>query len=316
MIRTALSLAGSSGAGARLTIFIFHRVLAEPDPMAPDEPDARRFAQELAWIADWFNVLSLEEVVNRLQSGALPPRAAAITFDDGYADNVTVALPLLQQAGLTATFFIATGYLDGGRMWNDTITESVRACGGAELDLSEVGLGCWPLATPSMRHAAARAITLAIKREAPSRRAELTARVAERSSVRLPDDLMMTSAQLRSLADAGMAIGAHTVSHPILRALDDAAALREITDSKSWLESLIGRPVALFAYPNGVPGEDYDARHVQMVRRAGFKAACATRWGAAARDSDLFQLPRFRPWDVSRTRYGARLVHNLMRRAA
>jgi peptidoglycan/xylan/chitin deacetylase (PgdA/CDA1 family) len=73
-------------------------------------------------------------------SGALPERAAAITFDDGYADNFTRALPLLREQGLPATFFVATGFLDGGRMWNDTISEAIRRCNEDVVDLSAIGL--------------------------------------------------------------------------------------------------------------------------------------------------------------------------------
>ena len=74
----------------------------------------------------------------RLQQGRLPPRALAITFDDGYADNRTVAAPLLERHGLPCTFFVATGFLDGGRMWNDTLIETVRRAPGQTLDLRDL----------------------------------------------------------------------------------------------------------------------------------------------------------------------------------
>ena len=113
---------------------------------------------------------------------------------------------------------------------------------------------------------------------------------------------------------AGMQIGAHTVSHPILARLDEAEARREIVRSKDDLESITGRPVSLFAYPNGRPGRDYTARDVELARGAGFGCAVSTSPGAvrAARYPDLsFQLPRFTPWDRTAGAFGARLVRNL-----
>ncbi|WP_163360867.1 polysaccharide deacetylase family protein, partial [Escherichia coli] len=80
----------------------------------------------LGWLRSWFNVLPLDEAAQRLKDGSLPARAAALSFDDGYADNHDIALPLLQKHGLPCSFFIATGFLDGGRMWNDTLIESIR----------------------------------------------------------------------------------------------------------------------------------------------------------------------------------------------
>ncbi len=73
----------------------------------------------MGWVKTWFNVMPLDAAVNALKKRNLPARAMAITFDDGYADNQVTALPILKQHGLSATFFIATGYLDGGRMWNE-----------------------------------------------------------------------------------------------------------------------------------------------------------------------------------------------------
>ena len=113
----------------------------------------------------------------------------------------------------------------------------------------------------------------------------------------------------------GMAIGAHTVTHPILARLDPTNARHEIGASREHLEGLLGERVSLFAYPNGVPLHDYLPEHVEMVRQCGFSAAVSTSWGAASRRTDRFQLPRFTPWDRSRMRYGARMLLNLRRRS-
>ena len=130
----------------------------------------------------------------------------------------------------------------------------------------------------------------------------------------MPNDLMMTSAQVKTMHQFGMQIGAHTVSHPILARLSDAQAGVEILDSKNILEQLLGERVGLFAYPNGKPDEDYTSRSVAIVRDMGFDAAVTTQWGVCRSGDDLFQIPRFTPWDTSKLRFGARMLTNLRRR--
>ena len=137
ILKTAFQLASSTG-DPKLSILIFHRVLPETDPLFPDEPDARRFDQVMGWVKTWFNVMPLDAAVDALKKRNLPARAMAITFDDGYADNRTTALPILKRHGLSATFFIATGYLNGGRMWNDTVIESIRKSQAKSLELDGI----------------------------------------------------------------------------------------------------------------------------------------------------------------------------------
>jgi peptidoglycan/xylan/chitin deacetylase (PgdA/CDA1 family) len=124
-LRVPLRLLSPGGARGRLSILIFHRVLAAPDPLFPAELDLRSFEERMRWIRGWFSVLPLDDAVVALARGTLPDRALAITFDDGYADNVTVALPILLRLRLHATFFIASAYLDGGTMWNDRVIDAV-----------------------------------------------------------------------------------------------------------------------------------------------------------------------------------------------
>lgn len=95
-----------SGKRARLTILIYHRVLAEPDPIVNDEIDALTFEQHMELLRSGFNVLPLGEACKRLSEGTLPTRAACITFDDGYANNERIACPILTRLGLPATFCI------------------------------------------------------------------------------------------------------------------------------------------------------------------------------------------------------------------
>jgi peptidoglycan/xylan/chitin deacetylase (PgdA/CDA1 family) len=146
-----------------------------------------------------------------------------------------------------------------------------------------------------------------------AQRTDLVARIAETCASPLPHDLMMTSAQVRELHHAGMTIGGHTVSHPILSKLSESCAEAEIAQGKERLEEIIGTPIALFAYPNGKPGRDYRPEHVAIVKKIGFVGAVSTAWGTATTGCDILQVPRFTPWDRSEWRYGIRLAQNLRR---
>ena len=310
-MKTIVRALSPGGRRARLSILIFHRVLPRQDPFFPGEQDARRFNQILSWVGQWFQVIPLDQAVSRLASGTLPARAAAITFDDGYADNATNALPILQHHGMTATFFVATSFLDGGRMWNDSVIEAVRGTRSNALDLGDAGLGSFKLDSMEQRRTAIESLLGKIKYLEPARRQQAVALVHQSAGVALPDDLMLSSNQVLKLRQAGMQIGAHTCSHPILAGLSDDNALAEIRGSKTALESLLDEPVVLFAYPNGKPGKDYLAKHASMVREAGFSAAVSTAPGVSSAATDLFQLPRFSPWDTGRFRYGLRMLSNL-----
>ncbi len=310
-MRPLRSLLSPLRASRRLSVLVFHRVLPLPDVLVPEEMHAVQFDRVCGWLGAWFNVLPLDAAVDLLKAGMLPARAVCITFDDGYADNYTVALPILQRHGLTATFFIATGFVDSGQMWNDTLIEAVRSTERVSVDLRAMGLGRHGLASLQERRDAIGSLLAQVKYAAVDERTAVAQRVATELGVSpAPDGLMMTSRQLTRLRKAGMQLGAHTVGHPILAKLDDAAAGKEIRDSKEFLERLLGESVRLFAYPNGKPQDDYTVNTTELVRRAGFDAAVSTAWGTSGIDSDLLQMRRFTPWDRSRWRFVARMHQN------
>ncbi|WP_348010292.1 polysaccharide deacetylase family protein [Roseateles sp.] len=315
------SLFSPGGAHARLSVLIFHRVLREPDPLFPGEMDVARFDETLGWLKDWFNVLPLDEAIRGLEAGSLPRRAAALSFDDGYADNHDEALPLLLRHGLPCSFFIATDFLDGGRMWNDSLIEAVRCSPLSSLDLrgllghdgrQERDLGRHAVATNDERRAALHSLIPLCKYLPPGPRQTLVDAIAARAEAKLPTDLMMSAAQVRALRSSGMQIGAHTCSHPILASLSANEAADEMARGKARLEQILGERVTMFAYPNGKPAVDYlPERDPRLVRELGFESAVSTAWGAARRGrSSPFEIPRFTPWDRGRNSFGLRMLRN------
>lgn len=314
LLRVAGGLASGKDTHAALAVLIFHRVLPEPDPLIPSEPDAKRFKTLVDSLTQCFNILPLSEAVSKLKDGCLPKRTLCITFDDGYANNCTVALPILSAYRTPATVFVAPGFLNGGIMFNDIIIETVRRC-GSQLDLRSIELGYFDLRDIPSRINAIEQIISKLKHQPVDKRAATVKKLSQYSGVTLPTDLMMSDTQVQHLNKQGIEIGAHTVNHPILTSTEASVANCEIRQSKAYLESLLNKTVTSFAYPNGRPHQDYACEHVKMVKDAGFKIALSTAWGTASKDSDIFQIPRLAPWDSSTRKYTLRILRGYRQRS-
>lgn len=314
------ALAAPAGERSRLSVFYFHRTPAEPDPLLPSEPDARMFDRMLGWIGSQFRVLDPLEACERLYEGTLPARPAIITFDDGYRDNFTVAFPILQQHRMRAAFFVATGFLDGAMMFNDRVIEAVRRSAGGSVTVadSEDKLLRLPLGSDAERRRAIDTILRAVKHLPQQFREERVAQL-ERETGSAPKGgssvpKMMDPDQVANLHRAGMRIGGHTRTHPILVKLDDGLARAEINGGLEDLGGIIGERPSIFAYPNGRKGTDFDARHVGILKESGVRFAFTTHAGTATREVSKLELPRFTPWERRRYRFAARALINAVTR--
>lgn len=295
--------------GPRLSILIYHRVLAEPDPLRPWEICAQQFRQHLSWVSNIFNVLPLKEATHALKNQNLPRRTLCITFDDGYRDNLEVALPILKEFRMPATFFCTTAFTEGEMMWNDQVIEALRFWPSDAIDIPELKLFNLSLHTPFDRSKSAETILTKLKYVEKKQREQMAKQLLVRVKTS-PQRQMMTAEEIRLLHQEGMEIGGHTHSHPILANLEKDEALEEIQLNKKILEDITGETITSFAYPNGKPGKDYLAEHCDMVAQAGYQLAVSTSAGVAKTQCDPFQLPRFTPWDKSRRRFLARLALN------
>ena len=173
-------------------------------------------------------------------------------------------------------------------------------------NLGRAGFGVLDIGCAVRRRAVIDMLVAALKYLPPEERIERVKRMARRFT-----PTMLSSDQLIALHRAGMEIGAHTVSHPILTAISNAQARAEIADGRARLQEIIQAKVGLFAYPNGKPGQDFEQRHAAMLRSQGFEAAVTTAWGAARAGTDPFYLPRFTPWDRGDGRFLLRMASNL-----
>ncbi len=293
-------------------ILIYHRVLDEPDYMRSSEVDIAKFSWQMFLLSNYFNVLSLEAALSLQDKNALPPRAVCISFDDGYADNYLNALPILKKNNLTAIFFIANGYLNGGMMWNDKVIEAIRNIQDKNLDLSLFDLGEFDICDEMSKEKSAQEIILKIKHLDIDKRQSIADYIANLAG-EMPENVMMSNTQLSELYESGMEIGGHTVTHPILATLDDQTALHEIQENKKFLEQILDTQLNCFAYPNGKPDQDYLSNQIGLVKSLGYKVALSTRWGVVDSSSDRMQLPRFTPWDENPVKFMLRMLYMYLR---
>lgn len=294
-----------------LSILIYRRVFARPDPLFPEQIDAARFEQQVRALTRWFRILALPDAVRRLRERTLPARTACIAFENGYADNAAVALPILQRYRVPATFFVASGFLDGGCMWKDAVIDVVRSAPGERLNLAASGFATYDLRCPVRRRAVIDMLIDTLGRLPHGERLERI-----RAMARSFTPTMMTSDEVLALHRAGMEIGAQTVSHPVLTSISNADARAEIANGRARLQEIIQAPVRLFAYPTGTPGEDFEVRHVHMLRSQGFDAAVTSSSGAARHDTDPMMLPRFTPPERGARGLLLRMGCNLLKASA
>lgn len=294
----------------RLAILIYHQVLEQPDPMRPDVPDRAEFLWQMQAIKQNFTPLGLAEASQRLRNGTLPPGAICVTFDDGYLDNLEVALPVLQQTGVPATVFVATAFCQGQNMWNDRVIDLVDQLPFEQLDFSLADCGSLSLETIELKRKACGTLLGKLKYLQPEQRLHKIESLYQHFGLPEAAPKMMSDQQVKELAAAGIEIGAHTVDHPILKVLSPEQQLQQMQDSKAYLENLIDKPVTGFAYPNGKPDIDYDQVTLDQLEHVGFDYAVSTAWGTNGPSQSHFELKRFTPWEKTAQGFQRRLCWN------
>ncbi|GAB1812030.1 polysaccharide deacetylase family protein [Mycobacterium sp. MUNTM1] len=281
-----------------LAIVMFHGV--EERPLSPPcwhVNGAELYRRQLEYVRAHFNVLPLEEALARLTDGTLPPRALAITFDDGTRNLATHALPALRELNLPAAVFLATGPIGtGATLWPDRLWLAIAHSDAVEVDLAALGLGTLSLDGNAKRGAAYVAAVEGLKNLADAERIAVLDEVLGALGYRDDADpgpfRMLSWDEAREMAaDPLVTLYPHTVTHPILARCGDDKVEQEITDSCVALERETGRAPTIFAYPNGRP-QDFDGRAMTALRRRGVRWALSTAPGFADRRCDPLALPR------------------------
>jgi peptidoglycan/xylan/chitin deacetylase (PgdA/CDA1 family) len=299
-------------------VALYHDVLPtgfpEGNPLFGMAVSVEEFAWQIAYFKKHYNPITYQQFADwYLRGASLPSCPVLITFDDGHANNLRFALPVMQKENVTAVCFVLTGALATCRQtWFEDAY--YRLMFSAARSWSLRSGDCWPLETSEQRTAAcSRFFSLCRTLSQDEQLAELQS-LQSQLPVREPDGdfsnrfEFLSADEIRRLAESGVEIGSHTVTHPILGTLQPESAKREIADSKSALEQVLGRPVPAFAYPFGATGLDFSPRDEALVQESGYALAFAVEGGFVTRASNRFALPRVVIGRMTRAQFAATIT--------
>lgn len=277
----------------RLLVLGYHNV--EPSwAFGGTSPEAGRrgLERQARFLRRWANVVPLRSALADLAAGRpLPPRAVALTFDDGYLDNATVAAPVLAAAGLPASFFLVPGFLSGeAPVWWEELGWAFAHATADRLD--------WAgrrhdVSTPPGRESAHALVADSLKLVDARERWDAVLELRDRL---VPDGpalgrLFMDWTEADGLVRLGHDIGSHTCGHPILSRETAGAQAHELTDSRRQLARHFDRPVDVLAFPNGRT-QDYSAETLRLTGDAGYEFALTTRTALAGASTPVHEVPR------------------------
>jgi len=246
----------------------------------------------------------MDELSEALRSGKpLPERAVALTFDDGYIDNYEVAFPVLRQHKIPATFYVCPGLIDSNLgFWWDEIYFCIRKTKKVAIDISKLSAHASivqdvkedlrPIRTVAEKESVAQRIIVMAKRLPVQTIRKLIADLTTvlEVSEKQPSSAsgLMGWSHIKEMANNGMDIGSHTMTHPMMSQMSEHVLRKEVQDSRGRLQDELGRSINGFVYPSG----DYHAMARDVVRQAGHWYACTSESGFVTPSSDPYLLRR------------------------
>jgi len=261
------------------------------------------FEEQMELVAHRYCPVGMDDVLRSLNGEVnLPPRAVAVTFDDGFADNFELAAPVLNRLGIRALFNLVVGSIEAPNPpWfcrlHHAFSTTTRETWPDSSD------GCIrPIANPEDRRAAfltaSRRCAMSIGRSQEGMiskiEEELDAEPLERKNCP-----MMTWDQARELRRMGHLIGSHSLSHPNLAYLDDLSVWTEVVESKARLEAELRGPVDYFSYPNPIMTPNFDERTIRITEQAGYKLAAHGDTGPVRAGQNPLSVHRVpAPWSL------------------
>lgn len=288
-------------------VLCYHRVTSKHSDMNSVVVSPDNFRAQMGYLKRNFRIVRFEEKWEHLDKPAV-----AVTFDDGYADNLTEALPILKEMGIPATFFISTGNMDTrNEFWWDALERMVSGTDEypTRFALQDSLHGrTWPTLTAEERMTMFRDLHHLFMDGTGEQRNGWLLQVASWSEGNCPGadiNRLLTCDELLEFSNhAEVTIGAHTITHSRLSTLSEEQQRHEIIESGRLLASIIGKEITVFAYPFGKKS-DFDVVAARICREAGYFKAAAAFPGEAHRWTDPHQIPRHFVfnWDSDRFAY-------------
>jgi peptidoglycan/xylan/chitin deacetylase (PgdA/CDA1 family) len=265
------------------------------------------FVAQMRYLRRNFRIVSLDRIVKNLAGGSSESNEVALTFDDGLRNNATVAYPILKHLGIPATFFVCPGLITAGKwLWTHETRCRLRSLSADSLPSLAGQLSC---GVTTVEGIVEWMKTLGLSdRQADEEKIKLATLDFQPTPADREAFDVMDWNTLLSLDPELITVGSHTMTHPILPALDEESINYEIVESRRQLEQKLGRPINYFCYPNG-------SHHPQscVAARRAYEAAVTVETGLLTRKDaeDLHCLPR-----IPATRNGALMAWRLHRPGA
>lgn len=286
----------------RFFIIAYHMISDKPNGFYP-ETSFQTFDKNIAHFAKNYRIISLHQLIDRIQKKESVRRCVAITFDDGFKDNYEKAYPILIKYNIPATIFLTTGYIDSGiapwfiRLRHMFMTTQEKhfhfQIGNQTVDM--------PMRSPAQKFECSD-LAMTYFKTCPDRERFLTLdRLALYLGANGSSDikgLMLSWDQVREMERNGISFGAHTVNHPVLSRVGLDVVEREIQNSKTKIEEETGKPITAFAYPFGRRAQ-YPQEIFPILKRVGFTCAVTTEPGSNDRTANPYELGRSVPWELS-----------------
>jgi peptidoglycan/xylan/chitin deacetylase (PgdA/CDA1 family) len=260
------------------------------------------FEKQITYLVKNYHVISMDELIDRVQKKKRIRRCVAITFDDGFKDNYKNAYPILRKHFIPATIFLTTGYIENQHApWFIKLRYMFMKTKKTDLKLSINKEMVLPMRTKEEKFAASERIMIYLKDSPNPKRLEMLDKLCMELGIddfNEIDDLMLSWDEIREMSKNGISFGAHTVNHPVLTKIPLNLVEEEIQQSKQTIEKIIDKPITGFAYPFGQAAQ-YSSDIFKILQRLNFKFAITTEMGANSYHTQRFALKRSGPWELS-----------------
>lgn len=288
--------------GPSAAILMYHSVLPDPSQWVDTYGEIAHseliFRAQMELLVREFRPISLEEAVQHIRSGNnLPRRSVVVTFDDGYADNCEVAMPVLNQAGVPATFYVTVDCVENKRLpWPSRLRfafRNTKLCAWSDSQGKKL-----PLNLPEEREAAFLSSCDACCQLSGAVQEDFVVRVERELEAKIPcqqNSPMLSYEQMHALQRHGHIVASHTMTHPNMAYIKADDAVRELTESKRRLELNLETPIRHFSYPCPALSPHWSTQTAEQTQLAGYQTAVTTDNGLTRNGDNPFCLKRLRP---------------------